>query len=135
MLIAPQVFEVTELLDFYYGATWSTSRKNLFNWKEDPSAALRSAQGDWSHEAAVKSFFDQRRFLKVLRDYIIFLTKDDELTKVILRQHQTRAVEKVIERVYDADQAPGPDLAHPGQRQDADHDHRRGQAAARRARR
>ena len=35
----------------------------------------------------------------MLHDYIIFLTKDDELTKVILRQHQTRAVEKVIERV------------------------------------
>ena len=90
MLLAPQLFEVTELLDFYYAATWSTSRKNLFNWKEEQP-------GDY--ERAVKSFFDRRRFLKVLRDYIIFLTKDDELTKVILRQHQTRAVEKVIERV------------------------------------
>ena len=121
MLLAPQVFEVTELLDFYYAATWSTSRKDLFNWKEergpfDQARALRGpplrmhaecavgcpAQGDsapWSYEEAVKSFFDRRRFLKVLHDYIIFLTKDDELTKVILRQHQTRAVEKVIERV------------------------------------
>ena len=63
---------------------------------------LSEQQGDsapWSYEEAVKSFFDRRRFLKVLHDYIIFLTKDDELTKVILRQHQTRAVEKVIERV------------------------------------
>ena len=53
---------------------------------------LFSEQGDseaWSYEEAVKSFFDRRRFLKVLHDYIIFLTKDDELTKVILRQHQT----------------------------------------------
>jgi len=98
MLIAPQAFEVTELLDFYYGVTWSTSRKNLFNWREEQP-------GDY--EAAVKTFFDQRRFLKVLRDYIIFLTKDDELTKVILRQHQTRAVEKVIERVYDATKRRG----------------------------
>ena len=128
MLLAPQVFEVTELLDFYYAATWSTSRKDLFNWRRkslrgpfDPEAIsvicqdcfglrplamtedrLLSEQGDsggWSYEEAVKSFFDRRRFLKVLHDYIIFLTKDDELTKVILRQHQTRAVEKVIERV------------------------------------
>ena len=114
MLLAPQVFEVTELLDFYYAATWSTSRKDLFNWKEErdcststssaqePPLARLSVQGDsapWSYEEAVKSFFDRRRFLKVLHDYIIFLTKDDELTKVILRQHQTRAVEKVIERV------------------------------------
>jgi type I restriction enzyme R subunit len=41
MLIAPQLFEVTELRDFYYAATWSTSRKNLFNWKEDSSTAGR----------------------------------------------------------------------------------------------
>lgn len=91
MLITPQIFEVTQLLDFFYGVTWSTSRKNIFNWREaDPV----------NYERKVKSFFDRERFLQVLRDYIIFLTKDDELSKVILRQHQTRAVEKVIERIY-----------------------------------
>ena len=37
-------------------------------------------------------------FTDVLRDYIIFLTKDDELTEVILRQHQTRAKE-MLERI------------------------------------
>ena len=104
MLLAPQVFEVTELLDFYYAATWSTSRKDLFNWKSDaPPPSQGGGWGvggpTWNYETAVKSFFDRRRFLKMLHDYIIFLTKDDELTKVILRQHQTRAVEKVIERV------------------------------------
>ncbi len=29
MLIAPQLFEVTELIKFFYGVTWSTSRKDL----------------------------------------------------------------------------------------------------------
>jgi type I restriction enzyme R subunit len=129
MLLAPQLFEVTELLDFYYAATWSTSRKNIFNWKEEShceerlerrsnpthggdcfaqtarnDAAGLYAQGDgggWNYEEAVKSFFDRRRFLKVLRDYIIFLSKDDELSKIVLRQHQTRAVEKVIARIAD----------------------------------
>ena len=90
MLTIPQVFEVTQLFDFYYGATWSTSRKNLFNWKEVVS-------GDF--EQKVKNFFDQRRFLRVLQDYIIFLSKDDILTKVILRQHQVQAIEKVVQRV------------------------------------
>jgi type I restriction enzyme R subunit len=110
MLIAPQVFEVTQLLDFYYAATWSTNRKDLFNWRlEDETrrvspGLVRPGRGEnpsglGTYEEAVKSFFDRRRFLKVLRDYVIFLTKDDELTKVILRQHQTRAVEKVLERV------------------------------------
>lgn len=90
MLTIPQVFEVTQFFDFYYGATWSTNRKNLFNWKEVVS-------GDY--EQKIKSFFDRRRFLRVLQDYIIFLSKDDVLTKVILRQHQVRAVEKVVARV------------------------------------
>lgn len=91
---AAQVFEVTQLLDFYYGATWSTSRKNLFNWRDD-------WPGNGNYETRVTAFFDRPRFLKLLRDYIIFLTRDDELTKVILRQHQTRAVEKVVARVHD----------------------------------
>jgi type I restriction enzyme R subunit len=98
MLIAPQVFEVTELIKFFYGTTWSTARKNVFNWKED-------FKGDYEH--TIKTFFDRERFLKLLRDYIIFLTKDDDLIKIILRQHQTRAVEKVIDRVYDSDKRRG----------------------------
>ena len=65
------------------------SRKNLFNWKDEQPG---------NYERKVKAFFDRARFLRLLRDYIVFLGKDDELTKVILRQHQTRAAEKVIER-------------------------------------
>ncbi len=98
MLIAPQLFEVTQLLDFYYGATWNTSRKNIFNWREVDS-------GDF--EQKVKNFFDRRRFLRVLRDYIIFLTKDDELSKVILRQHQIRAVEKTVDRIEEGKKRHG----------------------------
>ena len=93
MLIAPQLFEVTQLLSFFYGATWSTSRKNLFDWKDE------AGSGDF--ESKVKAFFDRDRFLRVLHDYVIFVSKDDELTKVILRQHQARAVEKVLDRALD----------------------------------
>lgn len=92
MLIAPQVFEVTQLIDFYYGATWSTSRKNIFNWREVVSG---------NYEQKIKNFFDRRSFLRLLRDYILFLSRDDELTKVILRQHQIRAVEKVVQRIQE----------------------------------
>ncbi len=98
MLIAPQVFEVTQLLDFFYGATWSTSRKNIFNWREVDT-------GDY--EQKIKNFFDQRRFLRLLRDYIIFLSRDDELSKVILRQHQIRAAEKVVDRIEEATKRHG----------------------------
>ena len=92
MFTTAQLFGVTQLLDFFYGVTWNTSRKNLFNWKADDPA---------SFEGKVKTFFDPARFLKSLRESIIFLSRDDELTKVVLRQHQTRAVEQVVERVYD----------------------------------
>ena len=98
MFTVAQLFGVTQMLDFFYGVTWNVSRKNLFNWKTDESA---------SYEEKVKTFFDRDRFLKVLRESIIFQSKDDALTKVVLRQHQTRAVEKVVERVHDPDRQRG----------------------------
>lgn len=90
MFVATQVFEVSQLLDFFYGVTWNTSRKNLFNWRDEQSG---------NYEAKVKAFFNRPRFLRLVRDYVVFMTENDELTKKILRQHQTRAVEKVIQRV------------------------------------
>ena len=92
MFTTAQLFGVTQLMDFFYSVTWNTSRKNLFNWKTDEPT---------NYEQKVKTFFDRDRFLKVLQQSIIFQSKDDELTKVVLRQHQTRAVERVIERIHD----------------------------------
>jgi|HubBroStandDraft_2_1064218.scaffolds.fasta_scaffold00464_9 type I restriction enzyme R subunit len=92
MFVATQVFEVTQLLDFFYGVTWSTSRKNLFNWRDEQSG---------NYENKIKAFFNRPRFLRLLRDYIVFVTESDELTKKVLRQHQTRAVEKVVQRAVD----------------------------------
>lgn len=30
-----QLFSLTHMIHYYYGATWNTSHKNLFNWKEE----------------------------------------------------------------------------------------------------
>lgn len=98
MLIAPQVFDVTHLIDFYYGVTWNLDRKNLFNWKDEESG---------NFERKVKRFFARERFLKLLNDWILFFKKDDELHKIVLRQHQTRAVEKVVERALDPEKRTG----------------------------
>jgi len=87
-----QIFDVTHMLDFYYGVTWSLDRKGLFNWKDVEKG---------NFEKKVKTFFDRERILKFIKDYIVFFRKDDVLFKIILRQHQTRAVEKVIERAKD----------------------------------
>ena len=98
MFTTAQLFGVTQLLDFFYGVTWNTSRKNLFNWKIDEST---------NYEQKVKTFFNRDRFLKVLQQSIIFQSKDDQLTKIVLRQHQTRAVDKVIERIHDPNKRRG----------------------------
>jgi type I restriction enzyme R subunit len=98
MMTAPQVFDVTHLLDFYYGVTWNLDRKDIFNWKDEEKG---------NFERKVKRFFARERFLKLLGEWIIFFTKDDELRKIVLRQHQTRAVEKVLDRAFDPEKTAG----------------------------
>ncbi len=106
MFTTAQLFGVTQLTDLFYGVTWNTSRKNLFNWKTD-EASLISGVGGLNYEQKVKTFFDRERFLKVLQQSIIFQSRDDQLTKIVLRQHQTRAVDKVVERVKDPNKRRG----------------------------
>ena len=98
MFATAQLFGVTQLTDFFYGVTWNTNHKNLFKWKTDEST---------NYEQKVKTFFDRERFLDVLHRSIIFQSRDDQLTKMVLRQHQTRAVEKVVERVQDPNKQRG----------------------------
>ncbi|RKU13115.1 deoxyribonuclease HsdR [Candidatus Poribacteria bacterium] len=98
MFTTAQLFGVTQLLDFFYGVTWNVTRKNLFNWKTDEAT---------NYEQKIKIFFNRDHFLKVLQQSIIFQSKDDQLTKIVLRQHQTRAVEKVIERVHNPNKRRG----------------------------
>lgn len=98
MLTAPQIFDVTHLLDFYYGVTWNFDRKDFFNWKDEEKG---------NFEKKVKRFFARERFLKLLGEWIVFFKKDDELRKIVLRQHQTRAVEKVVERSLDPEKRTG----------------------------
>jgi type I restriction enzyme R subunit len=87
-----QVYALTHIISFYYGATWNYSKKTLFNWKEE-------AKGDF--EVLVKSFLDRRRVVRVLTDFILFTRQDDELKKVVLRPHQMRAVGRVVDRTAD----------------------------------
>ena len=79
-------------VQFFYGATWSLGRKGLFNWRDEQA-------GDF--ETLVKTFVAPRRVLRVLTDFILFTRKDDELQKVVLRPHQMRAVERVVQRAAD----------------------------------
>jgi type I restriction enzyme R subunit len=98
MLTAPQVFNITHLIEYFYGVTWNTQRKFVFNWKDEKPG---------TYEDRVQHFFDHARFLRMLRDWILFYEQDDELLKTILRQHQTRAAIKVAERCADPDKRSG----------------------------
>lgn len=92
LLAVLQLHALTHLLQFYYGATWNTSRKSLYNWRDEQA-------GDF--ETLVKTFFAPRRVLRVLTEFILFARKDGELSKVVLRPHQMRAVERVVQRARD----------------------------------
>ena len=94
-----QLFALTHLVQFFYGATWSLSRKALFNWREESQAP--------DFETLVKSFLAPRRVLRVLTDYVLFARKDGELSKVVLRPHQMRATERVLGRARDPNRHRG----------------------------
>jgi len=92
MVTLPQVFDFSHLIEFFYGVTWNLDRKNIFVWK-DPDKL--------NYEAKVKAFFAPLRVLEMIKEWILFFVKDDELQKTILRQHQTRAAVKVVGRCAD----------------------------------
>ena len=86
---AAQLFNVTHLLDYWYGVTWNLSRRYMARWKETQ---------DESYRFAVQSFFEPTDFLRTLRDWILFYVEDGETRKTVLRQHQRRAVDRIVER-------------------------------------
>lgn len=93
-LFVPQmVFTATEAIGFSYGVTWNLIRRNIFNWKDEQKGNL---------EAKIKSFCSPAHVLALLKDYILFAEKDEEIQKFILRQHQTTAVQRVMDRCLTA---------------------------------
>ena len=92
MFVPQQVFTATEAIGFSYGVTWNTVRRNIFNWKSEEIGKL---------ETKVKSFCDIDHVLGLLKNFIVFAEKDEELNKYILRQHQAGAVRKVVARALE----------------------------------
>nr|MBP8976077.1 HsdR family type I site-specific deoxyribonuclease [Bacteroidota bacterium] len=92
LLAVLQAYAITHIAKYYYSGTWNTSEKLLFNWKQE-------ASGDFEH--LVKTFFDRQRILQLIADFILFTRQDDELKKVVLRPHQMKAINKIVERAQD----------------------------------
>src|SRR3989304_4111203 len=98
VMVPEMIFTATEAIGFTYGVTWNTVRRNLFNWKHEEVGNL---------EAKVKSFCAVPHLLRLLKDFILFAEKDEELQKFILRQHQAAAVDKVVARSLDPKRSRG----------------------------
>ena len=87
-----QLFAITHLHRFLYGATWNANRKSLYNWREEVTG---------NYEDLVKAFVSPERVLRLISDFIVFTDIDGELNKFVLRPHQMRAADRVVERAKD----------------------------------
>ena len=54
-----------------------------------------------SYRFAVQSFFEPTDLLRTRQDWILFYVEDGETRKSVLRQHQRRAVARIVERCSD----------------------------------
>ncbi len=92
LLGTPQLFNVTHLLEYWYGVTWNANRRFIARWKE-----VREE----SYRFAVQAFFERYDFLRTLQHWVLFYVEDNETRKSVLRQHQRRAIDAVVDRCAD----------------------------------
>jgi type I restriction enzyme R subunit len=98
VMVPEMLFTATEAIGFSYGVTWNTVRRNIFNWKHEQLGQL---------EAKVKTFCAIPHVLRLLKDFILFAEKEEELQKIILRQHQATAVDLVVDRALQTQRSRG----------------------------
>ena len=98
VMVPEMIFSATEAIGFAYGVTWNTVRRNIFNWKHAEAGNL---------EAKVKSFCAVPQVLRLLKDFILFAEKEEELQKFILQQHQMGGVDRVVARALDPQRTRG----------------------------
>ncbi len=98
VMVPEMIFTATEAIGFAYGVTWNTVRRNIFNWKHTEAGNL---------EAKVKSFCAVPQVLRLLKDFILFAEKEEELHKFILMQHQMGGTDKVVARALDPKRSRG----------------------------
>ena len=87
-----QFFALSDGTRLVFGPTWDLNKRNLHKWKLREEINL---------ERLTKDFFQKSRILRIIEDYTVFFTKDEELYKLVLDQHQMRGVEKIFKRVIE----------------------------------
>lgn len=98
LIATTQLFNVTHLLDYWYGVTWNVNRRDMARWKQKPEETYRFA---------VQSFFEHTEFLRTLQHWILFYVQDGETRKSVLRQHQQRAIDAILGRCLDTEKRRG----------------------------
>ncbi|KZE29593.1 type I restriction endonuclease subunit R [Crenobacter luteus] len=98
LLATTQLFNVTHLLDYWYGVTWNANRRDMARWKQAPEETYRFA---------VQAFFEPTDFLRTLQHWILFYVQDGETRKSVLRQHQRRAIDAILDRCADPTKTRG----------------------------
>src|SRR3546814_17266481 len=82
LLVSPQVFNITNLIEYFYGVTWNLQRTFVFNCKQEQPGC---------YEDRVKRFSAHDRFLRTLKAWILFFVKDEDMRQPYQRQHPTLA--------------------------------------------
>jgi type I restriction enzyme R subunit len=85
-----QFYAIANGIRLHYGPTWNYETKTFYRWK---------TENHFNFEKLTKSFFDKGEMLNTLKDYVVFLTIDDEIHKYILVPHQRRAIRKMVRRI------------------------------------
>lgn len=93
-----QFYVTCDGIRLYYGPTWKYESKTFYRWKTENGYKL---------ENQIKTFLDTEEVLKTLEDYIAFLSIDDEVKKYILKQHQRRTINKILERILTTEKSKG----------------------------
>lgn len=93
-----QFYAACDGIRLYYGPTWKYESKTFYRWKTENGYKL---------ENQIKTFLDTEEVLKTLEDYIAFLSIDDEAKKYILKQHQRRTINKILERILTTEKNKG----------------------------
>jgi type I restriction enzyme R subunit len=89
LMAVEQTYLATEGMRVEYGVTWNTARRDIFTWRGDKAGDLKKK---------IKTFFEPKHVLDFIEKYIMFIEKDEELSKIVLREHQAKAVEAVLKR-------------------------------------
>ncbi len=98
LIVIEQAYLASEGIRLEYGVTWNTVKRNIFKWKGDKVGEL---------ENKIKTFFETQHVLNMIEKYIMFIEKDEELLKLVLREHQANAVEATLARALKEDATRG----------------------------